>query len=369
MNASRLLAVAILLGTQVVLADTPADEPVRAAVKKCLAYLADGGRDWMEGRNCASCHHAPMMIWSLNHAKQRGFEVDEKTLAEVAAWTLDPKVRLMPQPPAAVNKAPEAKTDPAAKKDLDAPAARAAEEAASEAKVAPVVAYYALATDRAEPSFVPPAMHAKIVQHILDKQEANGSWNSYSVHPPILDSGENSTLYVLLALLGKDGKSEPAAPDWAERKARALGYLAKVKPNEEVQTKLWRLLLRKQLGATADAATLGGSMEADAKAVMSQQHEDGGWGQTPALPSDAYATGQVLYFLDAAGYAMDAPARDKAVAFLVKTQRTNGSWPMTSRQRLAPKKLPGSKDLEIIGYAGTAWAAMGLVSAAGKAIK
>jgi hypothetical protein len=74
----------------------------------------------------------------------------------------------------------------------------------------------------------------------------------------------------------------------------------------------------------------------------------------------------VLYFLDAAGCDMNVEARDKAVAYLVKTQETNGSWKMTSRNRLLPKPLPGSKNLEIIGYAATAWAAMGLVSAAGK---
>ena len=115
------------------------------------------------------------------------------------------------------------------------------------------------------------------------------------------------------------------------------------------------------------ASRLAGSQEADASAVLAQQHPDGGWGQTPMLPSDAYATGQVLYFLDAAGCEIDAPARDKAVAFLLKAQQANGSWPMTSRPRTAPKAAPGSKNLDIIGYAGTAWATMGLVSVAREA--
>jgi len=53
-----------------------------------------------------------------------------------------------------------------------------------------------------------------------------------------------------------------------------------------------------------------------------------------------------------------------AVAFLLKTQRADGSWAMTSRPRTAPKATPGAKNLEIIGYAGTAWAVMGLVSVA-----
>jgi hypothetical protein len=168
---------------------------------------------------------------------------------------------------------------------------------------------------------------------------------------------------VLLALLGKEGTGEPAdIPDWAQRKARALAYLSKAQPGDELQQALWRLLLRKHLGASA--AGLGGSLEADARAVLAQQHPDGGWGQTPALPSDAYATGQSLYFLTEAGAPLNAKARDKAVAFLVKNQRTDGSWIMASRARLLPKPGAGAKNVDIIGYAGTAWAAMGLASVA-----
>jgi hypothetical protein len=369
--AAATTAAAILLGAPLVLGGPPTDEPLHAAVQKSLTYLADGGRDWMEGRSCASCHHAPMMIWSLQHAKQRGFEIDGATLREVTAWTLDPKVNLMPKPPAKKEeKAPDAAApnQPIAQKDADAIAAREVAEAASEANVAPVVAYYKLATDHAESSPAPPEMRAKMIQHFLEKQEADGGWNSYVAHPPMLDSGETSTLYVLLALLGKDGKAEPATtPDWASRKARALAYLAKAKPSDELQPKLWRLLLRKYLATSEPAASLGGSREADLSAVLSQQHGDGGWGQHAALPSDAYATGQALYFLEAAGCEIPAEARDKAVAFLVQTQKADGSWPMTSRNRSAPKAGPGAKNLDIIGYAGTAWAAMGLASAAGSA--
>lgn len=335
----------------------------------------------MEGRNCASCHHAPMLIWSLNHAKQRGFEVDEKTLAEVTAWTLDPKVRLMPKPavkqvhempkaPAAKSEAEEkqgkAPIDQGAPVAQEAPGASDAPDADKEPWVKlvdPVVAYYTLATDRVQPPPVPAEIRARMIQHFLDKQGADGSWPTYVQQPPMLDGAETSTLYMLVALRGSDGRSPPSVPDWTDRQARALDFLAKTKPTDEVQRKLWRLFLRKELDASG-AARLGGSQEAETAAVLSQQHTDGGWGQTPSLPSDAYATGQVLYFLDAAGCTMSADARDKAVAFLVKTQKPDGSWPMTSRPRTAPKNLPGSKDLEIIGYAATAWAAMGLVSAA-----
>lgn len=328
------MAIALALSASPAIAEPPADAPFRDAVKKSLTYLAKGGQEWMDGNNCASCHHAPLMIWSFHHAKQRGFAVDEEVLAEVTGWSLDPKVKWMPEPDA--------------KKEVWSD------------KVLPVTAYFTLASDRAEPRPLPAETRATLVRHFLDKQEADGSWLSYVAHPPLLDCGETSTLYVLLALLGKDGQEEPADPDWSHRKARALEYLAKVTPGEEVQPKLWRLLLRKNLRESA--ASLAGSKAEDERAVLGQQHEDGGWGQTPALPSDAYATGQVLYFLAAADCQPDAEVRNRAVAFLLKNQQPDGSWVMASRPRTLPKQSAGARNLNIIRYAGTAWAAMGLVS-------
>ena len=333
-SAVRMLAAALALSVSATFAETP----LREAVKKSLSYLADGGKEWMEDHKCASCHHAPMMIWGFHLAKQRGFPVDEDALAKVTAWSLDPKVKWMPEP-------------------------TTKKEAWSD-KVLPVAAYFTLASDRAEPRPLPAETRAVLVRHFLEKQEADGSWLSYVAHPPMLERGETSTLYVLLALLGKDGKGEPADPDWNQRKARALEYLAKVTPGDEVQPKLWRLVLRKNLRESA--ASLGGSKAEDERAVLGQQHADGGWGQTPALPSDAYATGQAIYFLAAADCHPGADVRSRAIAFLLKTQEQDGSWVMASRPRTLPKPSPGSQNLDIIRYAGTAWATMGLVSTTAK---
>ncbi len=44
--------------------------------------------------------------------------------------------------------------------------------------------------------------------------------------------------------------------------------------------------------------------------LKSLQRPDGGWGQTPFLPSDAYATGQVVYTLRELG----VPAADPSLA-------------------------------------------------------
>jgi len=51
-------------------------EPTTAddAVRKALGYLETRGVAWMRERKCASCHHVPMMIWTMHEAQRRGFD-------------------------------------------------------------------------------------------------------------------------------------------------------------------------------------------------------------------------------------------------------------------------------------------------------
>ena len=55
----------------------------------------------------------------------------------------------------------------------------------------------------------------------------------------------------------------------------------------------------------------------------------------------------------------DAPVIRRAHAFLIKTQRADGSWPMTSRPVRPGGE--GAKSLIPITGAGSAWAVLGLV--------
>src|SRR5207244_13192067 len=73
----------------------------------------------------------------------------------------------------------------------------------------------------------------------------------------------------------------------------------------------------------------------------------------------AWETVQARYAPAHAGAESEEPAIRRAHAFLIKTQRGDGSWPMTSR----PVKPggPGSKSLMPITGAGSAWAVLGLV--------
>jgi len=77
------------------------------------------------------------------------------------------------------------------------------------------------------------------------------------------------------------------------------------------------------------------------------------------MASDAWATGQALYALAHAGIKSDDSRITLAHAFLIQTQRENGSWPMTSR----PTKPGGDGCMSLIPITGggSAWAVLGLV--------
>src|SRR5262249_33880809 len=152
-----------------------------------------------------------------------------------------------------------------------------------------------------------------------------------------------------------------AAGDREAKAARdkAVKWLAETKTDGDPQSTALRLVLWARLGRPA------GEGEPLVKSIRGRQNAGGGWGQTTDMASDAWGTGQALYALAHAGVKPDDAAVARGQAFLVKTQREDGSWPMTSRPTAPGGK--GSTSLIPITGAGSAWAIQGLVRSAGPA--
>ena len=97
------------------------------------------------------------------------------------------------------------------------------------------------------------------------------------------------------------------------------------------------------------------------------QRSDGGWGQMPTLPSDAYATGQALYALQVAGVAAEDPVYRRGVDFLLRTQLEDGTWFVRTRafgvQPYFETGFPHGPS-QFISATGTAWAAIALTHVA-----
>jgi squalene cyclase len=187
---------------------------------------------------------------------------------------------------------------------------------------------------------------------VKNDQTDNGSWSSWpETRPPIFgNSDESMTALATLALL-----PVAAAGDEGAKAARDKGvrWLAETKTDDDAQSIAIRLLLWRRLDRPAEEWRLL------VRRIMERQNADGGWSQSKEMVSDAWATGQALYALAHAGVRPDEPVIARGQAFLVKTQRDDGSWPMTSR----PTKPggEGSKSLIPITAAGSAWSVLGLV--------
>ena len=190
-----------------------------------------------------------------------------------------------------------------------------------------------------------------MLKTVKGDQVENGSWLSWpETRPPIFgNSDERTTALATLALM-------PAAASGDEQaktaRDRGVQWLAATKSDDDPQSIALRLVLWERLGRPAEEC------EPLVKRIRERQNADGGWSQTVDMASDAWATGQALYALAHAGIKPDDPSIARAHAFLVQTQRDDGSWPMVSR----PTKPggEGSQSQIPITAAGSAWAVMGL---------
>lgn len=310
---------------------TPDEARVRQAIENSVVYLQEEGLDWIRDRKCASCHHAPMMIWALNDARKRGFAVDQAALDEVTTWTLgDPvKAGMLPAP----------------KKPDEAKPAADGEACLNTA--------YALLAARALPEEAICESRKRMEAHVVAKQQDSGSWTHPAGRPPMFESQEVTTLMTLLALAPKPGEAESKTSPVASLR-KAVDWLRRNPSGETSQARALRLAAGVRSGKEP------GELKDEIRGILDCQNPDGGWSQADDLPSDAFATGQALYALRLAGLAPGSPDIRRAQGFLVATQTDDGSWPMASRP-IKPGGGP-AKDLSPITFAGTAWATLGLVS-------
>jgi hypothetical protein len=298
---------------------------VSAAIDRGLAFLAEDAMAWKNEHNCVSCHHAGLVIWSMHEAKQRGHAVDEPVLAELTKW---------------VAESGDGRFGMA--RPVSAPRA-----------LNPKAVWFALALG-ADPR--PDAISRKgmglLVETVKSDQTENGSWSAWpETRPPIFgNSDESMTVLATLALIPAAASGEASAIIVRDKGIR---WLSETKTDEDPQSIAMRLVLWQRLGRPAR------EWEPLVRRIKERQNADGGWSQTKDMASDAWATGQTLYALGHAGVKPDEHVVAHAHAFLIKTQRDDGSWPMLSR----PVKPGGEGSMSLIPItgAGSAWAVLGLV--------
>lgn len=298
-------------------------ETARAAVERSLPLLREVSGQMLARGGCMACHAQPLTAIAVNLARARGWttassETDaNQALTQLGAGS------------AALMQLREAGGLPDA----------------------PLYLALLLAADGTAPSRATDGL----THYLAAKQRDNGSWDGIGgSRAPMQDGNFSRTA---LSIRAFTAYATPArAAEYDERVRRAAAYLKSQAPQSTEDRVMQLLGLH-----WADAEPR--LRQTRTRELLALQREDGGWGQTPYLPSDAYATGQALYTLRTLGVPGSDPGLQRGAAFLVRTQQPDGSWHVKNRamkvQPYFDSGFPHEHD-QWISHAGSAWAAMAL---------
>jgi ankyrin repeat protein len=301
---------------------TPGDS-LQRAVAAALPVLQQTGPKFFSRKGCVSCHHQAAVAITVSLARARGFSVDEKTAAlerdHVLVYLGESREKLLRGHG----------TDPA---------------------LVPW-ALWGLGAEGQEPN----ALTDALVHYLILHQKKAGNWQTRVNRPPHDASHFTFTALAVkgLQLYAPKGRSEEVR----SRISRARDWLVRTTA-PETEDKAFRLLGLRWTEAGKQPVDEAVAL------LLREQREDGGWAQLPSLPSDAYATGEVLYALhEGGGIPVSHPAYQRGIAYLLPTQLADGTWMVPTRSfpiiEAFNSGFPHGRS-QFISTAGTCWATMAL---------
>jgi squalene-hopene/tetraprenyl-beta-curcumene cyclase len=301
-----------------------------AAVTRGLDFLARDAVAWNTEHECASCHHASLVVWAFREARAAGRTVDDPLLDQLNGMMATAGDGKFNHP------RPADKPDAFNSKAL----------------------YFSLAlAQNPDPAAVRHDGTKLLLTTVKADQTGDGSWSAWpETRPPIFPhSDECATVLAALTLLSAATAGDAEA---VAARDRGVQWLADHPTDGDPQSVALRVILWHRLQRPAAES------QPWVELIRSRQNADGGWSQASDMPSDAWATGQALYALAVAGTQADDPVVLRGQQFLTATQREDGGWPMTSRP-IKPGGA-GSADLVPITGAGAAWGVLGLLRSASR---
>jgi ankyrin repeat protein len=270
---------------------TPA--AIRAAIERSLPLLQDVGVAFVKQSGCASCHHNSIVSMAVAAARTNGYAVNEATArqqssligAYLESWR-DRTIQNM-----------------------------------FIAGQADTISYLLLGL--AADNYPPDAATDAQAIWLKRRQTPDGHWVVTAVRPPIESSDIEVTAVSIRALQVFAPPSQRVEYTKAVDRARVWLTAAKADSTEE---RTFRLLGLSWAGAPNEVITRA------AGDLLASQRDDGGWGQTATMGSDAYATGQALVALrQSRALAPGDRAYRKGLEFLLSTQIEDGSWLVETR--------------------------------------
>jgi N-acyl-D-amino-acid deacylase len=195
--------------------------------------------------------------------------------------------------------------------------------------------------------------------YLLQTRREDGRWTMSSLRPPLEESTLMCTVisgYYLDRFATDAQRTEATLA--LDRAGHWLTEAARVS-QEDFNARLWGTALWRS-GEQADA------IAAVRRDVLERQHADGGWSQLPELASDAYATGQTLFVLEASGFSTSSVEYVRGVRFLLDTRQPDGSWLVKTRSKPIQKFFDNGDphgEHQFISTPATAWAVVALALA------
>jgi hypothetical protein len=304
-------------------------EEIRVAITKSIALLQPSDRMFLENAGtCHSCHHQDLSAITIFKAKEKGYPVNDTIFHETIESIL------------ATLKS------------------RKATNAENNDPVAIVMSGSYSIWALAENKYPSNKTIDLLVKNLMQRQTQNGNWVSPNPRPPLEYYAITATALVIRAM--KDYTPAALREQAIQRTEKARNWLIKEIPetNEEKAFQILGLIW-----ANADKNFIS----EQAKKLIAAQRKDGGWPQLDSLQTDAYATGQSLHALYESGQVKTSdPVYQKGIAFLLNTQKPDGSW------RIKSRSFPGVPFVEtgfpeggnqFISAAGSNWAMLALLDA------
>jgi N-acyl-D-amino-acid deacylase len=306
--------------------DAPTVDATRRkqAVARGLVIVQKAAANYPSNRSCFSCHHQTLPMLAMTAARGAKFAINDELLQGQAEFTHRSfRERIEPM-----------------------------KEGRGIGGMAMTVAYglwtLAIADWKSDDTT------AAMVTFLLKTQKDDGRWVFQTSRPPLEDSFVTCTVLAAYYLEKFATDEQQSQADAAVAKAKSWLANAAITSQEDRSSMLWG---RHLLGAGTD------EIDAARRRVLAAQRDDGGWGQLDDMASDAYATGQALFVLQATGLATTDSAYRRGVALLIKTQCDDGSWYVETRskpvQTFFDNGDPHGKH-QFISVPATAWAVAAL---------
>lgn len=277
---------------------------VRQTIERSIPYLELKGQEWIKKNKCVSCHQVNTMIWSLSLAKQKGFAVSKK-LGSWIDWSVEESLK---------------------KNEKGKRVGRLNKEG---------VAQILFADLKIENS-----QREKLLDLFALDQKKDGTWDAGGQLPaqkrPAKETSLVSSSWIALSA----------------RKKVSQASIPTIHIQKEGQSIEWYVVNLLLPSVNGDE-----KVNSFTNKLKEFQNSDGGWGWLVNEPSDALGTGMALYALQYVNSEKTLETRTRAIEFLTRTQRTDGTWPVKGTKRKKREKVE-----ETSTYWGTAWAIIGLTS-------